>query len=264
MKILCLSDLHLNDDETMDFLISGVLSNEMREVQDIFLREDPDVVVLTGDTVSSFMVNRLSEIANAIFCNGAHVCVTLGNHELWGRTFKESIEELSNQKTFHSNIHLLDLESKFEIDDCVFTGGVLFFDGSMRWSENQGLKPWNGWQDWRIKDVQNEYQNFCCSYVRRIQSVANENFGKSMFICTHHISDERLNGHMPSSYSFYSGVKSILPEIDLSKMKDHFLICGHTHRRVIGQLDSNVLGVNVGSDYGEPLHFIIDTKDFRV
>lgn len=264
MKILCLSDLHLREDETMDFVISGVPSLEMQKVSCIFQKENADAVVLTGDTVSSFLIPYISDVLRGVFGNSVPIIVTLGNHELWEGTYDDAISQLKNQKHSFENIHFLDLVDEFELNGCVFTGGLLFFDGSMSWSENQELKPWNGWQDWRIKNIHQDYRTICNSYIKKIEDVSKRNFGKSIFVCTHHLSDERLNGHVPSAYSMYSGIKSIIPILELSKDKDHFLICGHTHRRVIRQLSENIFGVNVGSDYGELLSYTINTEDFRI
>ena len=38
----------------------------------------------------------------------------------------------------------------------------------------------------------------------------------------------------------------------------NYLICGHTHRRVIGEVVPGFMGVNVGSDYGDLKTFTLE------
>ena len=50
--------------------------------------------------------------------------------------------------------------------------------------------------------------------------------------------------------------------MNLSKCTDplynNYLICGHTHRRVIGEVVSGFMGVNVGSDYDRLESFVLE------
>jgi len=39
---------------------------------------------------------------------------------------------------------------------------------------------------------------------------------------------------------------------------DNYLICGHTHRRVIGEVVPGFMGVNVGSDYDDLKIFVLE------
>ena len=41
-------------------------------------------------------------------------------------------------------------------------------------------------------------------------------------------------------------------------MFSNYLICGHTHRRVIGEVVPEFMGVNVGSEYDELKTFVLD------
>lgn len=257
MKILCLSDLHLNPSETDDFLISKVFSTEMAKVHQIVIKNNPDVIILTGDTVFNYQIQYLDIICSAMFGDDIPVMLCLGNHETWGFTVEYAQFLLSNQMTIEGkepqkNIFHLDIGETYEHDNVQFVGGMLFFDGSMRFKEDQQLTPWNGWQDWRITNVE-RYEKICNDYIERFAS--NIKPGKSIMLCTHHLSNEKLNGHEPSVYSFYSGVKDISSRIDFDKSKDHWLICGHTHKRVINEISPGFHGINVGSDYGKILSY---------
>ena len=39
---------------------------------------------------------------------------------------------------------------------------------------------------------------------------------------------------------------------------DNYLICGHTHRRVIGEVIPGFMGVNVGSDYNQLETYVLE------
>ena len=118
---------------------------------------------------------------------------TLGNHEFFGRIFEETLEEARNQTVEAPNVHILDAEPSVEIDGYNFVGGCLFFDGSMRWCENDTLLPWDGWQDWRITDIEQRYEEFCAFYIERIRKAMKPNMPN--VLCTHHLPHVALNGH---------------------------------------------------------------------
>lgn len=67
-----------------------------------------------------------------------------------------------------------------------------------------------------------------------------------------------LNGHEPSHYSFYTGVKDLVHELPFDPLYNNYLICGHTHRRVIGEVVPGFMGVNVGSDYDDLKTFTLE------
>lgn len=96
----------------------------------------------------------------------------------------------------------LDNIGSVEIGGVNFVGGMLFFDGSMRHRENQRVDEWDGWQDWRIIDVETRYLDIHKYYVDMIRSCMKP--GMPTALCTHHLPHEWLNGHAPSHYNFYS------------------------------------------------------------
>ena len=132
------------------------------------------------------------------------VVATLGNHEFWGRTFEVTLAKLKEQTLADPNIFYLDLIGAVELDGVNFVGGTLFFDGSMRIRDNQRVDDWDGWQDWRIVDIESRYMEFNAYYVDMIRAKMKP--GMPTALCTHHVPHVRLNGHEPSHYSFYTGI----------------------------------------------------------
>ncbi|MBQ7649409.1 MAG: hypothetical protein IJS15_00535, partial [Victivallales bacterium] len=90
-------------------------------------------------------VNSLKTFFGNLFPSELPVVATLGNHEFWGRPFEETLEEARNQTVEAPNVHILDAKPSVEIDGYNFVGECLFFDGSMRWREDDDIVPWDGW-----------------------------------------------------------------------------------------------------------------------
>ncbi len=259
-KVLCFSDFHFSSYDIRDLLSSDYFSPKMDYIRKIFQVENPDVVVITGDTVSSLDLPLLSTILNKIFWKRSDpvpLVVSLGNHEMWGKTIPNLKTTLKNL-TDRENLVLLDLGETLDTGNSLFLGGILFFDGSMRVNPAQNISPWNGWQDYRIPGVEQDYKKICQSYIRRFKKEVKAHPNHSIILCTHHLPDERLNGHEPSIYSFYSGVKNLPQQLELVPSLPHWMICGHTHRRVIKDLGNGIIGVNTGSDYDQLLYYVIE------
>ena len=268
MKILCLSDLHLSEREISSIFLGPASCNSpvVGGIFSLLRDEDPDGVIITGDTVSNYQLPFLPNVLVSLFGKERKIFFCLGNHEFWGNSWENTLKILRVEKELKefSNLYFLDLGDSFCTGNTLFIGGTLFFDGSMRFRESQTISPWNGWQDFRIKNIEKDYSSICSQYRERFKQQileANEKFDfPSVVLCTHHLSDKRLNGHTPSVYSFYSGVDSLIPELPLTKGKEHWFVCGHTHRRVITPLEKWVNGVNVGSDYGHLKSFIFEVE----
>ena len=174
----------------------------------------------------------------------------------WGRTFEDTLAKLKEQTLTDPNIFYLDLIGTVELDGVNFVGGTLFFDGSMRIRDNQRIDQWDGLQDWRIVDIESRYMEINAYYVDMIWAKMKP--GMPTALCTHHVPHVRLNGHEPSHYSFYTGMKDLVHELPFDPMFNNYLICGHTHRRVIGEVVPGFMGVNVGSDYDDLKTFVLD------
>ena len=96
----------------------------------------------------------------------------------------------------------------------------------------------------------------CPYYVDMIR--ANMKPGMPTALCTHHVPHVRLNGHEPGHYSFYTGMQDLVHNLPFNPLYNNYLICGHTHRRVIGEVVPGFMGVNVGSDYDDLKTFTLE------
>ena len=256
MKILCLSDLHLRQEAVIDAVDRKVLSPFLGQIAATVAEVSPDAVVVTGDTVCPTQVRLLSATLRTVIPTELPVIATLGNHEFWGRTFEITLGKLKEQTLTDPNSFFLDLIGAVELGGINFVGGTLFFDGSMRVRDNQRIDEWDGWQDWRIVDIETRFMEFNAYYVDMIHAKMKP--GMSTVLCTHHVPHVRLNGHAPGHYSFYTGMKDLVHELPFDPLFSNYLICGHTHRRVIGEVVPGFMCVNVGSDYDDLKIFVLD------
>ncbi|MBQ7695049.1 MAG: metallophosphoesterase [Lentisphaeria bacterium] len=248
MKLLCLSDLHLRSEAVVAAIDSKCLSPFLGQVAATVAEVSPDAAVVTGDTVSPAQVRLLSAALRTFIPADLPVIATLGNHEFWGRTFEDTLAKLKEQTLADPNIFYLDLNGAVELGGVNFVGGTLFFDGSMRIRDSQRVDQWDGWQDWRIVDIESRYMEINAYYVDMIRAKMKP--GMPTALCTHHVPHVLLNGHAPGHYSFYTGMKDLVHELPFDPAYGNYLICGHTHRRVIGEVVPGFMGVNVGGDYG--------------
>lgn len=256
MKILCLSDLHLRQQDVALAIDTKCLSPFLAKAKGVVAEVSPDAVVLTGDTVSPLQVRLLSAVLRCLIPASIPVMATLGNHEFWGRTFEDTLEKLKAQTLADPDIFYLDLIGGVEFGGLNFVGGTLFFDGSMRWRESQKITPWEGWNDGYITDIETRYLDFNCYYTDMIR--ARMKSGMPTVLCTHHLPHAALNGHEPSHYSFYTGMKDLVCDLPFDPAFNNYLVCGYTHRRVIGEVVPDFMCVNVGSDYGNLQYYVLE------
>ena len=256
MKILCLSDLHQRMTDISDVIHQRRFTPFLQSIRNLVEDTRPDVVVVTGDTVPTPYVSSLNAFFGNLFPSKLPVVATLGNHEFWARPFEETLENVRNQNAEAPNVHILDAEPSVEIDGYNFVGGCLFFDGSMRWREDDDIIPWDGWQDWRIPDIEQRYKEFNAFYVERIRKAMRPNMPN--VLCTHHLPHIALNGFEPNHYSFYSGMRDLVSQLPFDDAFPNTLICGHTHKRVIGEVVKGFYCVNVGSDYGMLMYYVLE------
>lgn len=256
MKVLCLSDLHIKQQALIDAVDHERLDSFLAQVKACVGESSPDCVVITGDTVSPLQIRLLSALLKIIVGPDIPIVVTLGNHEFWSHTFEGALDKLRNQTLELSNVYYLDLIGGVELGGINFVGGALFFDGSMRFRDDQKITPWNGWNDHYIVDIEKRYLEFNKYYTDMIHAKMKP--GMPTALCTHHLPHVNLNGHRPSPYSFYCGIKDFVHELPFDHLYDNYLICGHTHRRIIGEAVPNFMCVNVGSDYGNLQYHVLD------
>lgn len=255
MKLLCLSDLHLRDRALTSAFRFSSFSDFFRQIFDAVDHANPDAIVVTGDTVTPDKVELLPDVCKLLFPAGIPIILTLGNHEFWGHHFHETLSILKSTIGQNKDVFPLDIIGNVELGGVNFVGGTLFFDGSMRFREDQKYDEWDGWQDWLFLDI-DQYREINQYYVDMIRSKMKP--GIPTALCTHHVPHELLNGHGANHYSFYSGVKDLVHNLPFDPKFSNYLICGHTHKRVIGEVIPGFMGVNVGSDYDNLQSFVLE------
>ena len=136
-------------------------------------------------------------------------------------------------------------------------------DASYCWtllhSPFQKITPFDGWNDYLIKNIQNEYLDIFNYYEQKI--AANIDVNTSNVLLTHHVPDDKLNAHEPNWYNFYSGSKDLLTRLNFPQKYMNYAICGHTHKNVKGQLYPNFCGVNVGNDFSKLAYYKLELPD---
>ena len=251
MKILHLSDLHRYYFKTLS-----------TKTQDDWLRIklpiiNPDVVVITGDIFESVSPREGKfnpyQILNDLF-NGITVICTFGNHEFFYQTISDVIgqyEDLYDPGKY--NVHYLDIVKSMKIDNKVFFGNVLWYDGSMATDKDQVLDDFAGgtWKDNTIINFDWKYENEKC--VNSIMDVKSKIKADEIpILCTHTVPHVKLNGHIveefPCSnpYNAFSGMTDFL-----SKVKPEFALCGHTHVRRLDTINDCHCS-NCGNDFNLP------------
>lgn len=237
MKILCVSDIHINHKSVIDI--------KLKKIRDLYKSEKPDVIVISGDIMEANIVYKLNpyKILSEITHNKIPIICVLGNHEFVGHTVESVLnkyEKKYNPELY--NVHYLDIVGHYDIGDIRFLGNVLWYDGSMKQFSEQNIYDFAGgrWLDIKIKDFNYIKENKACE--TQIREHINNN--KTNVLVTHTLPHEDLNGHEDSILSAFSGMKNMLEYLNVQ-----YSISGHTHKRVVGKTLEDCHCVNVGNDY---------------
>ena len=114
MKILCLSDLHQRMTDISDVIHQRRFTPFLQSIRNLVDDMQPDVAVVTGDTVPTPYVSSLNAFFGNLFPSELPVVATLGNHEFFGRTFEETLECILSKDP---NFYIL-IELKEDDDEC--------------------------------------------------------------------------------------------------------------------------------------------------
>jgi len=254
MKLLCLSDLH------RDCKVTKV---KQQPVIDGLLEEhQPDVVVIAGDAhESNSSLNAFKGLSEAF--KGYKVIFTLGNHEFFEKTPKQVLKHYQRKYDPDKyDVHCLDLIGHYDLDHVRFLGNVLWYDGSMSTLPMQNLYNWQGWADRLIDSGNFKYMDENDKCRKQIEaSIKSTPEHMTKVLVTHCVPHQELNGHMRklrSPWNAYSGVADYLTYLAEHGMEVDYSICGHTHWRIVGRVIGNTRCVNVGSEYWEIKHFILE------
>ena len=238
MKIFATSDLH----------IACSNSQQLNHLKELAEKENPDVIVISGDVYDYRGINPFEEFASfnkpVIFC--------LGNHEFAARSIKNTLSYYRLCNIF-DNVKCLDIEGYVDVNGVRFVGNVLWYDGSLsnRDDIESKLKTIdNTWLDCTIVNFDAKKANIDC--IKQIKDSLSGYTGKSVLV-THCVPYWKLNRWSFTTpdgvYNIYSGVKDLFSSHDINV---DVAICGHTHRKEKLEYTQNgkyIRCYNIGNDY---------------
>lgn len=243
MRLLCFADLHIYD--------ASYHSSIYKTLSFIIAEEEFDVIVIAGDVFENPNINPYKYLSSltdkpVVFC--------FGNHEYYLRHGVKNTLKVHRRLRADGNVHCLDIDGHVKIDDVLFFGNVLWYDGSMRNVAGQGDGIVSSWLDSMIVDFDWRSENLRCE--RQIAKSYTIDASKKVLI-THCVPHVSLNLHSLTTglYNMYSGVKDLFTKLDIYP---DVAICGHTHRAV-EKVIHGVRCYNVGNDYisrGRKLRYI--------
>ena len=256
MKILATSDLH----------IGYPSSQSLKLLTEYVKKEQPDVVVISGDIYDYRGVNPFYELSNLEMDNDLPVVFCLGNHEFAWRDVEFTLNHYRFNGKHFPYVHCLDTEGFVDIDGVRFVGNVLWYDGSLsdRGDKQEKLNHIDeSWLDSTINDFNAVEENRKC--VEQIKAGLKDYTGKSVLV-THTVPYWKLNlfnFDMPCGvYNIYSGVKDLFKNDGINV---DVAICGHTHRKTRLEYTEDgkyIRCYNIGNEYieksGQLLYEIIE------
>jgi len=265
VNILCLSDLHINCNDSYKKI--------RRQINDIIAKDgrNIDAIAITGDIIESdntlrkAMRNMNIHINPYAMLNTLADCpiiCCLGNHEFANSnpsSIIQSFKDMYNPKLY--NVHYLDIIGHYDFNDKVrFIGNCLWYDGSLiNAAEPHKVDILNilgqvhFWFDQTIINFDPRSLNKQC--VEDIKN--NIDNDKINILLSHCVPDRRMNlfslEEPAGVYNTFSGMDHLLEDI-----KVQYSLCGHTHRRIIGKNINDCNCINVGSDYKRIEYYILE------
>jgi 3',5'-cyclic AMP phosphodiesterase CpdA len=283
MKLLVTSDLHL--------------VQQWREIVLTRLREwvtahRPDGIVIAGDLSDSTEAANSLKRLREIFPNGP-IALTLGNHDFWVepgngcRSLAEVIDRQWKPAADQFAVSLLDREN-LPVDEVTLVGAYGHYDLGFRFPglryEGELVTPEDylegkppiptllRWRDFFRMPRNLDLLSVAHEQVRDLQARLRSVTEKRALVVLHTppfaallgVPDiSTLNLQAPTVYTFF---RAYLGNEKMGTMLHHErdriigVVCGHTHREVAPLDFGNFFGLNVGSDYGEPVAYLFETK----
>jgi len=278
VKILFTADLHL---------LRATQDRILQRLRDWIVRFRPDAVVVAGDLSSAPQADETLEKIRGCFPKGP-LAVCLGNHDFWlhdsARNECHVLSAVIDRywvppaKSF--DVVLLDMENLslqgftivgayghydlgFAVPDLAYDGvrvteedylrGSPFTGSPMRWRDFQlmpsGLHP----REVALEQVEGMKTRLSkCGASRVIAVLHTAPFEELLGVPA---ATDMLSDSPPSVYAFfkaYLGNRSMGAALWESRHKLVGVVCGHTHRRA-GPINlGGMIGINIGSDYGDP------------
>jgi predicted phosphodiesterase len=283
MKLLVTSDLHLV--RAWRPMVLDALTRWVREAS-------PDALVAAGDIAVAAEADTALRELRRVFPDGP-IIIAFGNHDFWGgavagcRTLEATVERFWQPPAERYNVTLLDQEN-FDSEELVLVGGYghydlgfaapgLRYEGKTVTREHylRGRPPIETPLRWRDFDWMPEAKDvlkIARTQVGAVQSRILATGSHRIFVVLHTPPFEELLGIPDPSlldpedppirafFRAYLGNRAMGEMLRLYSERMAVVVCGHTHRAV-GPVDlGGFAGFNVGSDYGMPRGFIVDTK----
>ena len=288
MRLLVTSDLHL-----VRAWRPTVLAKLTQWVRDVV----PNALLIAGDIAVATEAETALRELRRVFPQGP-ILVALGNHDYWGgatsgcRTLEETIDRFWKTPAHRYQVTLLDQEN-FASGEIVFAGGYghydlgfavprLRYEGTIVTQDHylQGRPPIETPPRWRDFDWMPGAANLLAmarAQVEAVQSRILAAAGSSrIFLTLHTPPFEELLGipnatlldpdNLPIRAFFraYLGNRTMGETLRVNSARIAAVVCGHTHRAVAPIDLGGFIGVNVGSDYGEPRGLIVDIEGSKV
>jgi 3',5'-cyclic AMP phosphodiesterase CpdA len=284
MKLLVTSDLHLV--RVWRPIVLTALAQWVRE-------SSPDGLVIAGDIAVAGEADTVLRELRRVFPDGP-IIVALGNHDFWGaaaggcRTLEATVEQFWQGPAQRYQVTLLDQEN-FQADELVLVGGYghydlgfavpqLRYEGKLVTRDHylRGRPPIETLLRWRDFDWMPPAGNvlgIAAAQIEAIQARITAAGARPVFLVLHTPPFEQLLGVPDASlldpenppirafFRAYLGNRAMGEMLRLYADRIAGVVCGHTHRAA-GPVDvGGFAGLNVGSDYGVPRGFMIDTKE---
>jgi 3',5'-cyclic AMP phosphodiesterase CpdA len=287
MRLLVTSDLHLV--RAWRETVLDALSRWVGEAS-------PDGMVVAGDIAVATEADTVLGELRRIFPHGP-IIVVLGNHDFWGgalagcRSLAATVERFWQAPAERYDVNLLD-QANFYSDELVFIGGYghydlgfaapeLRYEGKTVTREHylRGRPPIETplrWRDFDWMPGVTDVLKVAQAQVEAVESKILAAGSRRIFVVLHTPPFERLLGVPDASmldpedppirafFRAYLGNRAMGEMLRLHSERMAGVVCGHTHRAA-GPVDlGGFPGFNVGSDYGAPRGFIVDTKAPRI
>jgi Icc-related predicted phosphoesterase len=287
MKLLVTSDLHL-----VRAWRPTVLEALTRWVQEA----SPDALVVAGDIAVAAEADTVLRELRRVLPHGP-IIIALGNHDFWGgavagcRTLGATVERFWQAPAERYNVTLLDQEN-FYSEELGFVGGYGHYDlgfaapglryqGKIVTREHYlgGRPPIETplrWRDFDWMPGVTDVLKVARAQVEAVQSRILATGSRRIFVVLHTPPFEELLGTPDVSlldpedppirafFRAYLGNRVMGEMLRLYSERMAGVVCGHTHLAVGPMNLGGFAGFNVGSDYGVPRGFIVDTKQAKM
>jgi Icc-related predicted phosphoesterase len=288
MRILFTADLHLSP---------GAHERTLQKVTEWIALHQPATLVVAGDLSTAPDGERTLRDLRRSF-PGGRIAVCLGNHDFWVpdffrgdcRSLSDVIERFWEPAAKEFDVTLLDT-ANLCLPGLAIVGGYghydlgfaipgLSYDGipvteadyTRGWLAS---KPTLRWRDFELMPDRVNPGDIAAEQVAGVQRRLGAIDDRRAIVVLHTPPFEALLGvppvasHVlhgaPSVYAFfraYLGNRSMGEFLEHEQQKVAAVVCGHTHRQAgpLTLAGLGAIGVNVGSDYGEPRAVLFESE----